>query len=224
MGSMSSKRSRNRQNQHALPSPPVAAESTRAGRGAQQREAGAASSAEGGNPHLIVVALIGVSLFLFWYYHLTALNQMKDLVGLTMPDHLLGGYGQGQIDALRAAMDGDALGQLSWVHKTAGTLFTLFAALATAVSIGLYAPKGRAWRALYVLPVVFAGVAIWQNILVDNVLGGTSGAVGLASTLTVLGFWLLIACVLVAAGCGVGHFVREFRRRWADPTLQGASR
>lgn len=178
------------------------------------------------SPNLLLGALIVASAFLAWYYHGLALHQMRDLVnGLVMPDHLFLGYGQDKVDALREAMDSDARGQLSWVHKTAGTLFSVFTALATAVSIGMHAPR-RPWRrVLYVAPALFVLVAIAQNIVVDQMLGATGPElVSWASTLTVTGWVLLLVCVLLVVVVLVSAFVREFRRRWADPSLQQGTR
>ena len=78
------------------------------------------------NSNLILIAGVVASLFLFWYLHLLTLNQLTQLSGgLAMPDSLVGGFDQGFVDQLRAAMDDDARGQLNYVHKTAGTLFPL---------------------------------------------------------------------------------------------------
>lgn len=217
---MSSKRSRNKasspspQNRPARPAPKPAVQATGQPPAAAQEESA-------GNPNLILGVVIVVALFMAWYYHLTALQQMRDLVGLPMLDHHFGGYGQDTVNQLRSAMDADARGQLSWVHKTAGTIFSLAAALATTLSIGLHAPRVRWRKAFYALPVAFTVVAITQNIVVDELLGaGDNALLGLASTLTVLSWIVLGLCLLATLFCLVTSFVREFRRRWADPSLQ----
>lgn len=213
---MSSKRSRNKNGRPAAPQTrkpaPVAAAKP------------AAPVEEGGNPNLILGAVIVVALFLAWYYHLSAMGQMKDLVGgITMLDHHPFGYDAATVDHLRGAMNDDARGQLSWVHKTAGTLFSLFAAFATALAIGLHAPKKPWRRALYALPIAFAIVAIIQNIVVDQLLGASNNSLlPLANGLTIASWILLGLCIVATIGFPVSAFIREFKRRWNDPSLQDA--
>src|SRR5919112_4752131 len=78
------------------------------------------------NANLIVIAGVVASLFLFWYLPLLTLNQLTQLSGgLAMPDSLVGGFDTDYIEQLRRALNGDARGQLNYVHKTAGTLFPL---------------------------------------------------------------------------------------------------
>ena len=46
-----------------------------------------------GNGNIIVLAAVGATVLLFWYFHLLVLNQMSDLSGgLAMPDQMMGGY------------------------------------------------------------------------------------------------------------------------------------
>lgn len=175
----------------------------------------------GGSPNVILIVVICVALFMGWYYHLSSMVQMRDLVGQTMLDHRWFGYSSAEVDGLRGVMDSAELGQLSWVHKTAGTIFSLVVALATSLSIGLHGPR-TAWRkALYALPLAFALVSITQNIVVDQLLGTPDDALaGFASALTVASGILLALCVVLVIFCLVSSFVREFRRRWNDASLQ----
>lgn len=175
-----------------------------------------------GNPNLILGAAIVIALAIGIYYHVLVMHQMSELVGgLTMLDHRPFGYSVAEVDTLRAAMTRDDLGQLSWIHKTAGMLFTLFAALATALSVGLHGPRSRWRRALYGLPIAFIVVALAQNILVDRLLGRPGdGTVGVTATATVVTWVLLAGCVVTVVWILVGRFVRELRRRLADPSLQ----
>ncbi len=158
------------------------------------------------NSNLIVIAGVVASLFLFWYLHLLALNQLTQLSGgLAMPDSLVGGFDQGFVEQLRAAMDADALGQLSYVHKTAGMLFPLIFGFTWLLLIGTnVAQKSLRW-ALWSLPLLFAAVRLWGNTAIDAMMSaGTldGGQVALASGLTVAG-WALLALSLVAGGAAV---------------------
>ncbi|SFU13416.1 hypothetical protein [Arthrobacter sp. ov118] len=158
------------------------------------------------NSNLIVIAGVVASLFLFWYLHLLTLNQLTQLSnGLAMPDSMLGGFDQGFVGQLHAAMDDAARGQLSYVHKTAGTLFPLIFGFTWLLLIGTnVARKSLRW-ALWALPLLFAAVRLWGNTVIDAVLSaGTAdaGLVALASGLTVAG-WILLALSLVAGGVAV---------------------
>lgn len=175
-----------------------------------------------GNGNLILWAGLGAVVLLFWYYHLLVLNQMQDLSGgLQMPDQMLGGYDAGTIERLRAAMDADALGQLSYVHKTAGLLFPLFTALVTMLAIALHVPRRAVRWMLWVIPLLFAIVSLWANTMVDGLLAGTIDLqeVGLASGLTVAGWILLFATVATGLAVVITSFVRTFRRKWGEAGL-----
>jgi hypothetical protein len=158
------------------------------------------------NSNLIVIAGVVASLFLFWYLHLLTLNQLTQLSGgQPMPDSLVGGFDQGFVEQLRAAMDADAKGQLSYVHKTAGMLFPLIFGFTWLLLIGTnVARKSLRW-ALWSLPLLFAAVKLWGNTVIDAMMSAGSldgGQVALASTLTVAG-WALLALSLVAGGAAV---------------------
>ena len=158
------------------------------------------------NSNLIVIAGVVVSLFLFWYLHLLTLNQLTQLSGgQAMPDSMVGGFDQGFVEQLRAAMDADARGQLSYVHKTAGMLFPLIFAFTWLLLIGTnVARKSLRW-ALWSLPLLFAAVRLWGNTVIDAMMSAETldgGQVALASMLTVAG-WALLALSLVAGGAAV---------------------
>ena len=158
------------------------------------------------NSNLIVIAGVVASLFLFWYLHLLTLNQLTQLSGgLAMPDSMVGGFDQGFVEQLRSAMDADAKGQLSYVHKTAGMLFPLIFGFTWLLLIGTnVARKSLRW-ALWSLPLLFAAVRLWGNTVIDAMMSaGTldGGQVALASILTVAG-WALLALSLVAGGAAV---------------------
>lgn len=158
------------------------------------------------NGSLVIIAAAVAAVFLFWYFHLLALGQMTQLAdGLTMPDMMIGGYDVGYVDRLRAAMDDDARGQLSYLHKTAGTLFPLIFAFAWLLLIQLNT-GGRRLRWVLWSPVLLFVVAdLWENIAIDTVLAQATPATGdvlLASTLTVLR-WVLLLASLVAGAVSV---------------------
>lgn len=160
------------------------------------------------NANLLLIAGSVASLFLFWYFHLLTLNQMTDLSGgLAMPDSMIFGFDVAHIEALRAAMDADAMGQLQFVHKTAGTLFPLVFALSALTLIAINVAKKSVRRVLWVFPILFAVVQLWSNIAIDNMLGAEKldpSAVSLASALVSASWFLL---VLSMAGLGVALFL-----------------
>ncbi|MHA7143676.1 hypothetical protein ACX80U_03060 [Arthrobacter sp. TmT3-37] len=157
-----------------------------------------------GNGNLVLIAAAVAALFLFWYFHLLTLGQMTQLSGgLTMPDLMIGGYDAGYVQRLRETMDDDARGQLSYLHRTAGTLFPLIFAFAWLLLVQLNA--GRRWlRRLLWSPVILFVVAdLWENIAIDTALAGADpGTVALASALTVLR-WVLLAVSLLAGAVAV---------------------
>jgi len=158
------------------------------------------------NANLIVIAGLVASLFLFWYLHLLTLNQLTQLSGgLAMPDSLVGGFDTGYIEQLRRALNGDALGQLNYVHKTAGTLFPLIFGFTWLLLIGTnVARKALRW-ALWALPLLFVVVRLWGNVTIDAMIAAVNldaGQVALASGLTVAG-WVLFVASLLAGGAAV---------------------
>lgn len=154
------------------------------------------------NGNLILIPAIAAALFLFWYFHLLTLSQMTQLSGgLAMPDMLFGGYDPGYIAGLRSAMGEDAAGQLSYVHKTAGTLFPLIFGLAWLLLIQLNVSGRRLRWTLWAPVLLFVVVDLWENVAIDSLLAASTpdaGAVALASALTVLRW------VLFATSCAAG--------------------
>ena len=154
------------------------------------------------NANLVVIAATATALFMFWYYHLLVLNQMTQLSGgLAMPDSLIGGYDMEYLAALRSVLDADALGQLSYVHKTAGTLFPLIFGFAWLLIIGLNTRRRSLRWVLWAFPILFVIADLWENVAIDGVLGSAelaAGDAGLASILTVAR-WVLLGLSLVAS-------------------------
>lgn len=158
------------------------------------------------NGNLIVIAGVVASLFLFWYLHLLTLNQLTQLSGgLPMPDSLVGGFDQGFVEQLRRVLTGDALGQLNYVHKTAGTLFPLIFGFTWLLLIGSnVAAKPLRW-ALWSLPLLFVVARLWGYVAIDAMMSAPTlqpGQVALASALTVVG-WVLLVLSLLAGGTAV---------------------
>jgi hypothetical protein len=158
------------------------------------------------NSNLILIAGVVASLFLFWYLHLLALDQLTQLTsGRPMPDSLVGGFDAAYISELRGVMDDDARGQLNYVHKTAGTLFPLIFGFTWLLLIGTnVARKALRW-VLWALPLLFVVVRLWANVAVDGVLAAEApdaGQVALASGLTVAG-WVLLVLSLIAGAAAV---------------------
>jgi hypothetical protein len=158
------------------------------------------------NSNLILVAGVVASLFLFWYLHLLTLNQLSQLSGgLAMPDSMVGGFDQGFVEQLRAAMNEDARGQLNYIHKTAGTLFPLIFGFSWLLLIGTNAARKHLRWALWAVPLLFAAVRLWGNAAIDAMLSADAvdaGQVALASALTVAG-WALLVLSLVAGAAAV---------------------
>ncbi|MEE9097434.1 hypothetical protein [Pseudarthrobacter phenanthrenivorans] len=158
------------------------------------------------NSNLIVIAGVVASLFLFWYLHLLTLNQMTQLSqDMAMPDSLVGGFDAGYIGRLQGVMNADALGQLSYVHKTAGTLFPLIFGFTWLLLIGTNVARKALRRALWAVPMLFVVVRLWGNVAIDAMMGTPgpdAGQVALASSLTVAG-WVLFLLSLAAAAVAV---------------------
>ena len=167
-----------------------------------------------GNSNLIVIAGVVASLFLFWYLHLLTLTQLTQLSQeMAMPDSLIGGFDAGYIGRLQGVMNGDALGQLSYVHKTAGTLFPLIFGFTWLLLIGTNVAKKSLRWALWALPMLFVVVRLWGNVAIDAVMGTPgpdAGQVALASTLTIAG-WVLLVLSLLAGGAAV--FLNSRKRK-----------
>lgn len=166
------------------------------------------------NANLIIIAGVVTVLFLFWYYHLLTLNQMTQLSGgLAMPDSLIGGYDLAYLESLRSAMDADALGQLSYLHKTAGLLFPLIFGLTWLLLIGQNTQRRTLRWVLWSAPLLFVIVDLWENVAIDAALGAaelTAGDAALAGGLT-LARWILLGLSLLAAVAAV------FSRRVGRP-------
>ncbi|KUM29447.1 hypothetical protein AQ436_07165 [Arthrobacter sp. EpRS66] len=164
---------------------------------------------------LISVGLV-VCLALFAYYHLLTMVQMKDLSdSLTMPDQRVFGYTMGDIQALRTAMDADAVGQLNYLHKTAGFLFPMFTAVFSMLLFIRWIPNRQTRWLAWMAPIGFAVVDIWENFAIDALFNHdlSAGAVLLASILTTIRWALLIITAGLVFGLGVVRANRGLKRK-----------
>lgn len=154
----------------------------------------AASGQQEGNPKMLIIALLASTVFMFAYLHLLVLQQMTQLTGgLAMPDSMIFGYDAGYIAQLAAAMDADALGQLNWVHKTAGIIFPLMFGLSVVVVAAWCLPRGLGRQLTMAAGVLFAALDVWENFAIESALAAAGDGTGLAATLTVTRWVLLLA-------------------------------
>lgn len=177
----------------------------------QAREDLQRSGQQQGSPGMLIIALLGTLAFIAFYYHGLVLDQMTQLSdGLPMLDHRFNGYTLDDVAALAAVMDEDALGQLNWVHKTAGIIFPLTVALAVSV-VGAWSLRSVPLRWVTLgAGVVFAVVDIWENAAIERALHElTADAVATASLLTQTR-WVLLALLMIWL---VLLLIRRFQRR-----------
>jgi len=155
------------------------------------------------NANMILIAGAAASLFLFWYLHGLTLNQMTSLSGgLAMPDSMVFGFDVAHVEALRAAMDSDANGQLQFVHKTAGMLFPLVFGITSMTLVAINVAKKPLRWIFWAFPILFAITTIWANFAIDGMLAAQTldaGSVALASALVVAS-WFLLVVSLVTLG------------------------
>jgi hypothetical protein len=197
----------------------VAAPGEGAARGPAQHPARSAQPGEG-NPKLIIIAALGATVFMFWYLHLLALNQMTQLSGgLAMPDSMFAGFAPEYAGQLRDAMDGDALGQLSYVHKTAATIFALVFGITFLLVIGTLVRTRTARRSGFGLVAAFVVIRLWGNVAIDGALASQpfdTGQATLASVLVVAGWALFLAILLISPAAAL----LSRRRKAAAPVTE----
>ncbi|UYQ78130.1 hypothetical protein OF385_02935 [Glutamicibacter sp. JL.03c] len=168
------------------------------------------------NPMILISVGLVVCLALFAYYHLLTMVQMKDLSdSLPMPDQRVFGYTMGDIQALRTAMDSDAIGQLNYLHKTAGFLFPMFTAAFSMLLFIRWIPNRQARWLAWIAPIGFAVVDIWENFAIDALFSHdlSAGAVLLASILTTIRWALLIITAGLVVGLGAVRANRGLKRK-----------
>ncbi|WP_334122774.1 hypothetical protein [Glutamicibacter sp.] len=168
------------------------------------------------NPMILISVGLVVCVALFAYYHLLTMVQMKDLSdSLAMPDQRIFGYTTSDIEALRAAMDSDAVGQLNYLHKTAGFLFPMFTAVFTMLLFIRWIPSRRSRWLAWLAPIGFAVTDIWENFAIDALFTHdlSAGAVLLASILTTIRWALLIITAGLVVGLGAFRANRGLKRK-----------
>lgn len=165
------------------------------------------------NPHLLLYALLGLTVFLFAYLHLYALPQMNYFAGgFSMPDSRLFGYSVEDVERLRNVMDSDATGQLSFLHRTAGILFPLSFLLFSWAVVGLVMRRGVFRWFVLSGAVLFAAVDITENFLIDRILTMEpldAGLVAVTSGFTVAGWALLMLLGAVVIGSVALSLIRR---------------
>lgn len=151
-----------------------------------------------GNPGILVFAVIAVTLFIAFYYHVIALQGMQQLTGgMPMLDHHLSGFTVTDVERLSERMDDDAMGQYNWVHITAGRIFPVMLGLSL-IAVGLWTMRSKLakWGAV-VVAVGYAALEIWASITRETALADiTEANVTLASSLTVAQ-WLILTLMVI---------------------------
>ena len=151
-----------------------------------------------GSPGILVLAVLTVTVFIGFYYHIVALQSMEQLTGgMTMLDHRLSGFDNVEVERLGERMDDDAMGQYNWVHITAGRFFPIMMGLSLIV-VALWTLKATwaKWSAV-VVAVGYAALEIWAAITRELALHDiTQANVTLASSLTIAQ-WLLMILIVI---------------------------
>lgn len=175
-----------------------------------------ASGQQQGSPGMLVIALIGATLFMFFYLHIMVLPQMSALSGgLPMPDHRFT-YDVAALAQLDGAMNEAAHGQLNWVHKTAGVIFPLFVFLCVSAVAAWCLPRGAGRWLSYAAGAVFAVVDIAENMLIESALDAGGEGAGLASAFTSARWVLLVAIALWVVLMILGKVRRAVAERKAQ--------
>lgn len=151
-----------------------------------------------GNPGILVFAVLAVTAFMAFYYHILALQGMEQLTGdMSMLDHRLAGFDVADVKRLAERMDDDAMGQYNWIHITAGRIFPIMMALSVIV-VGVWTLRSKLakWSAV-VVGVGYAVLDIWAASTRETaLLEPTEANITLASSLTVAQ-WLLLALLVI---------------------------
>ncbi|MGO2052549.1 hypothetical protein ACT3UD_08360 [Glutamicibacter sp. 287] len=179
---------------------------------AQQRESTS-------NPMLLISAGLVTCVFLFVYYHLLTMHQMTDLSnGLSMPDQRVFGYTVSDIEALRAAMDSDATGQLNYLHKTAGLLFPLLTGLFSMLIFIRWIPNRQMRWLAWLAPLLFAVTDLWENFAIDSLFGAelNESTVVLASILTTIRWATLFITAALVFGLAARRANKAMIKKMAE--------
>lgn len=151
-----------------------------------------------GSPGILVFAVLAVTAFIAFYYHILALQGMEQLTGgVSMLDHRLGGFDVAEVEQLSERMDDAAMGQYNFVHITAGRIFPIMMALSViVVAVWTMRSKLAKWTAV-IIGVGYAALEIWAAITRETALLDTTEAnVALASSLTIVQ-WLVLTFLVI---------------------------
>lgn len=165
---------------------------------AQAKEDIRRANQQEGNPGILVFAIIAVTAFMAFYYHILALQGMEQLTGgVSMLDHRLAGFDVADVEQLAERMDDDAMGQYNWIHITAGRIFPIMMALSLiAVALWTLRSKLAKWSAV-IIAVGYAALEIWASATRETaLLDPIESHVALASSLTIIQ-WLLLVAILI---------------------------
>jgi len=165
---------------------------------AQAKEDIRRANQQEGNPGILVFAIIAVTAFMAFYYHILALQGMEQLTGgVSMLDHRLAGFDVADVEQLAERMDDDAMGQYNWIHITAGRIFPIMMALSLiAVALWTLRSKLAKWFAV-IIAVGYAALEIWASATRETaLLDPIESHVALASSLTIIQ-WLLLVAILI---------------------------
>lgn len=177
-----------------------------------------------GSPGMLVAALLGTTVFMFFYLHLLVLPQMGQLAGgLSMPDQQFS-YDAAYLAELDASMDEPAHGQLNWVHKTAGVIFPLAVGLSVSAVAAWCLPRGWGRWVSYAAGALFAVVDIVENVLIESALRAGGEGAGLASAFTTARWVLLVAITAWIVLMIAGRIRRSVRARTEALTRQARRR
>ena len=151
-----------------------------------------------GNPGILVFAILAVTAFIAFYYHILALQGMEQLTGgMAMLDHRLGGFDVADVERLAERMDDDAMGQYNWVHITAGRIFPIMMALSV-IAVGLWTLRSTLakWGAV-IIAVGYAALEMWASVTREAaLLDITETNVALASSLTIAQ-WIIVVFLVI---------------------------
>ncbi len=151
-----------------------------------------------GSPGILVFAILAVTAFIAFYYHIVALQGMEQLTGgMAMLDHRVSGFDTTDVERLAERMDDDVMGQYNWVHITAGRIFPIMMALSL-IAVALWTLKATwaKWSAV-IVAAGYAAVEIWAAVTREQALTDVSQAnVTLASSLTIAQ-WLVLTLIVI---------------------------
>ena len=165
---------------------------------AQAKEDIRQANQQEGNPGILVFAVLAVTVFMAFYYHVLALQGMQQLTGgMSMLDHRLSGFNVTDVEQLSDRMDDAAMGQYNWVHITAGRIFPVLMGLSV-IAVGLWTLRSTLakWGAV-AAAIAYAALDMWGSVTRETALmESTQANVSVASTLTILQ-WLILALLVV---------------------------